>query len=217
MKELYNKETYKIYTWKNWMVLHFILNPGLAFNELVLGQRVPKVTLEDKTSDKPRAERSYVPCPHCKTLHDGRTWSTDNGTAFKNWFGLYCPNCGGIIPCVRNVTSYLILLLTFPVWGWFKDDLKKKWLSRQPARYVDLEVGSDHKAYERYNWIKTGFVWGALMFMIMTPIFYISGMNMSLINIVIQLVIWALSGLLFGYSMKLFLGKKGSKEAIQYE
>lgn len=35
------------------MMLHWILNPGLAINELILGQRVPKVSLEDKSVDKP--------------------------------------------------------------------------------------------------------------------------------------------------------------------
>ena len=46
----FDKEKYKVYTWKNWMMLHWILNPGLAINELILGQRVPKVSLEDKTN-----------------------------------------------------------------------------------------------------------------------------------------------------------------------
>ena len=116
----FNKEKYKIYSWKNWMMLHWILNPGLAINELILGQRIPKISLEDKTIDKPRIERSLVPCPHCDTLHDTRTWSIQNGTAFNNWFGLYCKNCGNIIPCLTNVFSFLILALTFPFWGWFR-------------------------------------------------------------------------------------------------
>ena len=111
----FNKEKYKIYTGKNWMMLHWILNPGLAVNELILGQRVPKISLEDKTIDKPKIERTLVPCPHCETLHDGRTWSTQNGTAFKNWFGLYCGNCGNTIPCLTNGFSFLILGLTFPI------------------------------------------------------------------------------------------------------
>ena len=217
MKETFGTNKYKVYTWKHWMVLHFILNPGLAFNELILGQRIPKVTLEDKASDKPRMERSYVPCPHCNELHDGRTWSTDSGTAFKNWFGLYCPKCGGIIPCVRNVTSFLLLVLTYPIWGWFKKDMKQEWLSRQPERYADIKLSSGQQQYERYNWIKTGLVWGALMFVIMTPLFFFYGIKMSLINIAIQLIIWLVGGLLFGYTMKLFLGKKGSKGTIQYE
>ena len=59
----FNKEKYKIYTWKNWMVLHWILNPGLAINELILGQRIPKISLEDKISNKPRIERTFIPCP----------------------------------------------------------------------------------------------------------------------------------------------------------
>lgn len=48
----FNKDKYKVYTWKNWMMLHFILNPGLAINDLIFGQRVPKIRLEDKISNK---------------------------------------------------------------------------------------------------------------------------------------------------------------------
>lgn len=214
METPFDINKYKVYTWKNWMTLHFILNPGLAINELILGQRIPKIMLEDKTSENPRMERRYVPCPHCDELHDARIWSTNSGTAFKNWFGLYCINCGEIIPCVRNVTSFLILILTYPIWGWFKDDLKQKWLSRQPQRYTDLEIEVGQVEYEDYNWIKSGLVWGALMFVIMTPLFYFFGTEISLYSIAFQLSIWALGGLLFGYLMKLFLGKKGTKPAL---
>ena len=218
MDKPFDESKYKIYTWKHWMILHFILNPGLAFNELILGQRIPKISLEDKTSEKPRAERSYVPCPHCDTLNDGRTGSTDNGTAFKNWFGLYCPECGNIIPCVRNVTSLIILTLSFPIWGWFKDDLKKKWLARQPERYVNLELGSDHQAFEHYNWIKTGLVYAALMFILMTGLNYLTGtLEMTINNIATSALIWICGGLLFGYIMKLYLEKKGRKRTLQSE
>ncbi|MGK0413746.1 MAG: hypothetical protein ACJA1B_001954, partial [Polaribacter sp.] len=109
----FDKEKFKVYSWKNWMMLHWILNPGLAINELILGQRIPKISLEDKISDKPRMERSFIPCPHCKTLHDGITWSTQNRTAFKNWFGLYCTNCEKIIPCLMNAFSFILLAITF--------------------------------------------------------------------------------------------------------
>ncbi|MCT1530529.1 hypothetical protein M3B46_05945 [Sphingobacterium daejeonense] len=120
----FDKSKYKVYTWKNWMMLHWLLNPGIMVNELILGQRVPKISLEEKTTDKQWFERSIVPCPHCETLHDGRTWSSVNGTAFKNWFGLYCNTCGNIIPCLINVFSLIILIITFPIWGWFKTALK---------------------------------------------------------------------------------------------
>jgi len=214
MEVRFDTNKYKVYTRKHWMILHYILNPGLAFNELILGQRIPKMMLGDKTSDKPRMERCYVPCPHCHTLRDGRTWSTDNGTAFKNWFGLYCTNCGGIIPCVRNVTSYLLLALTYPIWCWFKEDLKQKWLSRQPQRYADLEIGTGQSEYECYNWVKTGLVWGALMFIIMTPFFYLLGDKMSLFNIITWLILWTGGGLVLGYAMKLYLGKKGKTSMV---
>jgi len=71
-------------------------------------------------------EWTYVPCPHCHTLHDGRIWSAKNGTHRRNWFGYYCPECGKIIPCIHNGLAFLLLTITFPIWGWFKDDLKEK-------------------------------------------------------------------------------------------
>ena len=71
MKKTFDTNKYKVYTWKHWMILHYILNPGLVFNELVMKQRLLQVMLEDKTSDKPRMERCYVPSLHCNKLHDG--------------------------------------------------------------------------------------------------------------------------------------------------
>lgn len=61
---------------------------------------------------------------------------------FKNWFGYYCDNCGEIIPVQRNLTSLIVLVLTFPIWGWFRKTLKQNWLNKQPDRYknINLEV-----------------------------------------------------------------------------
>lgn len=201
----FSKDTYKIYTWKHWMMIHWILNPGLAINELVLGQRIPKVSLEDKTSDKPRIERNFVPCPHCNTLHDSRTWSTHNGTAFKNWFGLYCNSCGGIIPCLLNVWSALILAVTFPIWGWFKGRLKAAWLAKQPERYKDIDVNTTPNIFDKKHWIKTGMSWGALMFVIMSVLFpLIFGEEITLKTIAIGVVVWTIGGLGFGFFMKMY-------------
>ncbi len=47
----FDKEKYKVWKLPHPMLLHWIINPGLAFNELILGQRIPKITLIDKTSD----------------------------------------------------------------------------------------------------------------------------------------------------------------------
>ena len=212
-KMKFELEKYTIYTWKNWMILHWILNPGLAFNELVLGQRVPKISLIEKNSNKPRLERMIVPCPHCETLHDGRIWSTENGMAFKNWFGLYCSNCGNIIPCLINVTSLLLLTLTFPIWGWLKNSLKAKWLENQPKRYEKISVETIPNSFDSQNWIQTGLTWGAIMFLLVSLLIpYFSGQEITAKTISIGLIIWFFGGLGFAYSLKLFLNKTGTKK-----
>lgn len=58
--------------WKNFIMLHYIINHSAGVGEL-WGQRMAKISLIDKTSDKPLMKRTYVPCPPCETLHDGRT------------------------------------------------------------------------------------------------------------------------------------------------
>lgn len=57
----YDKTKYKIWTWNNPVMLHWIINPGLAINELLLGQRVPKTMLIEKDSLKSLQEkRKYL-------------------------------------------------------------------------------------------------------------------------------------------------------------
>ena len=204
----FDKKKFKVYTWKNWMVMLWILNPGLAFNELILGQRLPKICLEDKTSKKPRWERSLVSCPHCKKLHDGRTWSTQSGTAFKNWFGLYCPACGNVIPCLINATSLIILVVTFPIWYFFYKYLRKKWIIRQPKRYENLKINTICNPFGKGSWIITGLTWGGMMFLFMTLLYpYFMGLEITLSTILIGFVVWLFGGLGFGYTMKIYMNK----------
>ncbi|WP_218962615.1 hypothetical protein [Sphingobacterium sp. 1.A.5] len=188
---------------ENWMMLHWLLNPGIMVNELILGQRVPKISLEEKTTDKQWFERSIVPCPHCETLHDGRTWSSVNGTAFKNWFGLYCNTCGNIIPCLTNVFSLIILVITFPIWGWFKNALKNNWLKKQPQRFIDINLETTTSPLQKISWLKIGLIWGAFMFLIFMVMLYLDGSEIPLIMILLVVVISAIGGLIFGYLMKI--------------
>ncbi len=185
------------------MMLHWLLNPGIMVNELILGQRVPKISLEEKTTDKQWFERSIVPCPHCETLHDGRTWSSVNGTAFKNWFGLYCNTCGNIIPCLTNVFSLIILVITFPIWGWFKNALKNNWLKKQPQRFIDINLETTTSPLQKISWLKIGLIWGAFMFLIFMVMLYLDGSEIPLIMILLVVVISAIGGLIFGYLMKI--------------
>lgn len=205
----YDKK-YKVYTWKHWMMLHYILNPGIAVNEIFFGQRVPKISLEDTTSDKPMIERSYVPCPHCNEIHDGRTWSINNGTAFKNWFGLYCRNCGGVIPCLTNLTTFIVLAITFPIWGWFKNGFKQRWLDKQPARFEEITIEPSPHPFEGRNWIKTGLFWGFFMFLLISiGLPYLLNTSITLSSLLMGAVLWTIGGLAFGYFMKRYFERIG--------
>jgi len=205
----YDKNKYKLWSWKHPMVLHWIINPGLVINELLFGQRVPKIMLEEKGVKKPLGERTYVPCPHCNTLHQGMKWSGQNKTAMKNWFGLYCDHCGKIIPCLINLTSLIILIVTAPIWYWFKEPLKRKWLAKQPQRYENIELSNDGNSFAGYGWIKEGLSFGFLMFiameLIVNPVLQEEPITWK--TILFGFVAWTIGGLTYGAIMKLFYKK----------
>ena len=203
----YDKTKYKVWTWKNPVMLHWIINPGLAFNELALGQRVPKVMLIEKNSSKSLGEKSFVPCPHCGTLHTGLKWTPQNKTAFKNWFGYYCDSCEKIIPCLTNLTSYIILGLTFPIWFWFKKKYKDKWLEEQKMKFskpLNLTF-QEPKA----QWWLRGMLFGLFMYVFMVILFpLIKGEALTQKGLLIGIPVWAVAGLVFGFTMTIINRKK---------
>lgn len=204
----YDKSKYKVWTWKNPLMLHWIINPGVAFNELALGLRVPKITLIERDKEKPITERTFIPCPHCGTLHPGMKWSSQNKTAYKNWFGLYCDHCGKIIPCLTNLTSYLLLGLTFPIWIWFKAKWKAKWLEKQKIKFSKPL----NMSQPQFKWWRSGLGWGFFMFIFMVILFpLISGEKITVKDVLIGIPIWAIGGLFFGLIMKVFFVKKKIK------
>lgn len=125
--------TYTPYTPSNFVNRHWVYNPGLAFNELVLGQRIPKKYWVQQKHKWGNFLDTYIPCPHCHTLHEGKTWA--KGKAFGNWFGLCCPNCFEVIPCLRNKMSALVLLLMYPILILFKKKAVEKWKAFQQYRF----------------------------------------------------------------------------------
>ena len=200
----FDKNKYKIWKLPHPMLIHWILNPGLAFNELILGQRIPKITLIDKTSDAPLMERQYVPCPHCNTIHNGSLWAKQGG--FKNWFGLFCPNCENIIPCIWNLTSLVLLAVTFPLWGWFRRPLESKWRKFKKNQFIknkDLEPITAKNT----SWLTMGIIYGTLMFCFMSLPKIISG-DVTSKYIITQILIWLVAGLAFGGAMKWFLDRR---------
>lgn len=196
--EAANKK-YKVLTWKNFIMLHWMINPGLAINELILGQTVPKEFLVEKESTESFMEKTFVRCPHCGTIHSLLEWSQQNKTGFGNWFGLYCNHCGKIIPCLRNFTSLIILAITFPIWYWFKDMLKEKWLIRQKEKF-SKPLNLQPPVFD--GWYR-GLQFAAgyyLMFMIID--FIVLQETFTYRNAIGNLVLALILGLIFESSMK---------------
>lgn len=201
----YDEEKFKVLTWKKFDMFHYIINPGLVINELVLGQRIPKVMLVDKNSNKTLPEKTFIPCPHCHTLHPSLKWSSPNKTAFGNWFGYYCDNCGQIIPCLMNLTSYLILGITLPFWYFFKDSWKEKWLKNQREKFSQPMFLNPPEV----KWWEVGLKFGASTFVIMAIISYlIFGRSVSLENFLIDVSLCTIAGIFFGVIMKFVIDDK---------
>lgn len=210
----YDKTRFVAMTRKDRRMLHWILNPAVMINELLLGQRMPKMLLIDQISDKPLEEIQFVPCPHCGKVHDGRLWSKENG--FKNWFGYYCPDCGNIIPCLRNLTSLLVIILTVPVWIWFAERWKQNWLKKQPARFENFKI--EEITYKDAPWLKMSLAWGGGMFLLMTVILpVIQGKAITLTIILIGIPVWGVAGLIAGYIMKKVMDRHRKKIILSRE
>ncbi len=95
------------------MIVNWVLNPGLAVNELLLGQRIPKITYFCKSCGNDTTYVRYYQCPECQRFHEEAIWT--GNTSFGHWFGMICPDCGGEIPCVLNLVSWGILTRLSPV------------------------------------------------------------------------------------------------------
>jgi len=85
-------------------MLHWVLNPGIAFNDLALGQRLPAVMHECR-----HCRTYFVDCPHCRTSCDSLALK-----AFGAWSGLPCPSCGASLPVLRNGLAWLVTLPLAP-------------------------------------------------------------------------------------------------------
>jgi hypothetical protein len=94
-------EDFTVWTWRHPMMLHWIANPGLAFNELVLGQRMPA-----RANVCRQCRTSFVDCPHCNRAIDAVQWG--GRSALGHWRGLPCPHCGGSIPVLSNALAFLV-------------------------------------------------------------------------------------------------------------
>ena len=206
----YDKNRFKIWAVPHPFVLHWILNPGAMFIELILGHRLPKVILIDKDSDKPLLERSYVPCPHCETLNDARLWA--RGNVFGHWFGYVCPNCHQIIPCLWNIFSLAVLAITFPLWYIPARFFRDRWLEKERERLANVLALPLIQATS-INWLFRGtFYWGGFMWLTLGVIpkvwKVLNGGEWDLITMFVTLPIWLAGGLAWGLFMRSYMNKR---------
>ena len=208
----YDKSRFKVYALPHPYILFWVLNPVLAFNELILGQRVPKVTLVDEKSDKPFMERNYAPCPHCETLNDSRLWTKSN--AFGHWFGLVCPSCHQIIPCLWNIFSLAILAITFPLWYFPVRFFRHRWIEREKKRLVKvLERPLIQAKSINWLWLLIGvFGWGVPTWATFEVLqIWHFGKEWDLEIMLVGLPIWIVSGFVWGLWMRSYVNRKGKK------
>ena len=209
----YDKNRFKIWALPHPIVLHWVLNPGLMFNELILGQRLPKVTLIDKESDKPFFERCYIPCPHCETLNDNRLCGKRN--TFGHWFGFVCPSCHQVIPCLWNIFSLAVLAITFPLWYLPARFFRQRWLEKEKERLANVLERPLVQA-KSINWLLSGTLyWGGFMWVILGVIPQIrevlNGGEWDLMMMFVSLPIWMVGGFAWGLFMRFFMNRKGEK------
>src|SRR5215213_3473660 len=67
------------------LILHWVLNPGLMVNELLLGQRIPKITYFCRHCGSETTGLRYYHCDACDRFHEETIWTDGNG--FGHWLG----------------------------------------------------------------------------------------------------------------------------------
>lgn len=165
-----------VYSLRHPLLWFWLACPVFAFNELLLGQRMPRRTMLCRACECPIANRSYVPCPHCGAVHPGGLWSMSN--AMWNWFGYGCPSCARAIPCLWNVGSLVVLAITWPLWVWPVRRVRERAVARQVARAREaLRRGVHLEVWGFWRWVGFGitrfggalFVLNALMLLFLSP------------------------------------------------
>ena len=184
-------------------LLFWIINPGFAINELLLGQRIPRVRLIDRTVKGSVWEGRFTPCPHCGAVNDGRYWYREGG--LWHWFGLLCPNCYEKIPCIWNLTSLVILITTFPLWIWFKLWGEASWMEKEKRRLSAID--GKCLPIATVDFLKIGFISG-VGFFCLNVFQKMFGNRLTEEFMVSHAVESALAGTVFGVVMKWWSNRK---------
>lgn len=195
------------------MLVHWLLNPGLVVNELLLGQRLPRVMYLCLGCDLPWVLRQYIRCPSCRTMHRGLIWG--RGNAFWHWFGLYCPDCGARIPTLLNVFSIIIAAVFAPLWYPVWRLVRGSWIERERIRAQRMIRTGKAQRVPVKRWILWGALgWGVPFWVLGTVYAYFrfpqaaGNLQKSGIKAAIMLPVCLLAGAGFGFVMKKMLTRR---------
>jgi hypothetical protein len=206
-----NKENVRVWTRWHPLMLHMQINPGLAINELMLGQASPSRIVIHPNDGRPLADRQSIDCPHCMARHSSHLWRK---SGFGNWYGLYCPQCEGKIPRLFNALSALVMILTWPIWRPFKNQIEPVLKRRQLAKLRNPSSTATITKSRRHAGLKMGLMWGAIMFAIFSFRLWFKG-EMTLNGLLGNLLAWGSGGALFGFAMWFFMLRTKPADSVQ--
>jgi predicted ABC-type exoprotein transport system permease subunit len=73
----------------------------------------------------------------------------------------------------------------------------------------------DSSIYDKNNWLKSGLVWGVIMFLLMSVCYpLITDESITVKSFLIGLIVYSVGGITFGFVMKLYF-KKVNKHDIE--
>lgn len=202
----FDKDVFKVWNWKHPVMLHWVINPGVAVTEF-MGVVIPRVMLIKRDKSKSLVERTFIPCPHCDTIHSSLKWSKQNNTHNKNWYGYHCDHCLETIPPLRNWLSGLVFRVIKP----FNQINRQRWKKAQPDRFLNLKMTFEEEKVT----IKKGFlislIFGGFMFAFMTSFNWLLGVTIDSKFLLVNLIVWTIAGLLFGFILRAFANKQVEK------
>lgn len=210
----------------------WLWNPGLAVNELILGQKMPEQIFFCKSCTSAKYNRSYIYCPNCYRFINSRFWSY--GKAFGHWLGIFCPLCGGQIPTLLNFTSRLLLAIAWPILWLPRKLMHTRLLVYARNRALADRIGHNNELQVPVPKGSVSYTRMGFLFALFTNLIVAFGLtiaiastvnssqmgNLDYYGIIVCFLMTFLGGLIvsipagffFAYSMRLVMDRKGDRE-----
>ena len=201
MERTIDGRRFKVLKLLNPLLIHWVLNPSLAFNELVFGQRIPREILIEQDVPGDLIARQHVQCPACGTLTSWARYKAA-GLQFGLYRGIPCQACASEVPQLLNAVSWLVLTpLRFLPGGTRRKQLM---LARQAERLRTADPDEAEAPDGPPSFVRQGFAFGLAM-AVFFVISNVIGAERGLAAL--ERAVWsgaaagALAGVLFGFGM----------------